>query len=348
MRAPGCQHRHPCVNGRLNMRILVTGGAGYVGSHCLRGLCEAGHSVTVYDDLIHGGHRAAVDRRSMLIVADLADAARLDKCLADGRFDAVMHFAASAEVGESVREPLNYYRNNFVNTIGLLEAMRRHRVRKFVFSSTCAVYGVPPAVPIMEDMPKDPINPYGRTKLAIEWALKDSAAAWGLGATALRYFNAAGAASDGSIGEDHKPESHLIPRVLQVALGHAESIKVFGDDYPTRDGTCVRDYVHVEDLADVHLRAVESQVEGRFAGYNVGTGVGVSVNELISAARGVTGHRIPAEIAPRREGDPPQLYANASKIAAEMGWKARYTDIRQTLESAWKWHRSHPKGFAST
>jgi UDP-glucose 4-epimerase len=303
--------------------------------------------VTIYDDLVHGGHREAVDRRAKLVVADLGYAARLDRAFAEGRFEAVMHFAASAEVGESVREPLSYYRNNVINTVSLLEVMRRHEVRKLVFSSTCAVYGVPPSVPIREDMPKDPINPYGRTKLAIEWALQDSAVAWGLGATALRYFNAAGAASDGSIGEDHHPESHLIPRVLQVARGQNDSVKVFGDDYPTRDGSCVRDYVHVEDLSDVHLRAVETQVEGRFAGYNVGTGIGVTVKELIAAAREVTGHRIPAEVAPRREGDPPELYADASKAAAELGWQARFTDIRRALETAWKWHRSHPQGFSS-
>ena len=329
------------------MRILVTGGAGYVGSHCVRGLCGAGHEVIIYDDLVHGGHREAVDRRAKLVVADLADATRLDRAFVEGRFEAVMHFAASAEVGESVREPLSYYRNNVINTVSLLEVMRRHEVRKLVFSSTCAVYGVPPFVPITEDMPKNPINPYGRTKLAIEWALQDSAVAWGLGATALRYFNAAGAASDGSVGEDHHPESHLIPRVLQVALGQNDSVKVFGEDYPTRDGSCVRDYIHVEDLSEVHLRAVETQAEGLFTGYNVGTGVGVTVKELIAAAREVTGHPIPAELTPRREGDPPELYADASKAAAELGWQARFTDIRRTLETAWKWHRSHPRGFAT-
>jgi len=329
------------------MRILVTGGAGYVGSHCVRGLCGAGHEVIIYDDLVHGGHREAIDRRAKVVVADLADAVRLDQAFAEGRFEAVMHFAASAEVGESVREPLSYYRNNVINTVSLLEVMRRHEVRKLVFSSTCAVYGVPPSVPITEDMPKNPINPYGRTKLAIEWALQDSAVAWGLGATALRYFNAAGAASDGSVGEDHHPESHLIPRVLQVALGQNDSVKVFGEDYPTRDGSCVRDYIHVEDLSEVHLRAVETQAEGLFTGYNVGTGVGVTVKELIAAAREVTGHPIPAELTPRREGDPPELYADASKAAAELGWQARFTDIRRTLETAWKWHRSHPRGFAT-
>jgi UDP-glucose 4-epimerase len=303
--------------------------------------------VIIYDDLVHGGHREAIDRRAKVVVADLADAVRLDQAFAEGRFEAVMHFAASAEVGESVREPLSYYRNNVINTVSLLEVMRRHEVRKLVFSSTCAVYGVPPSVPITEDMPKNPINPYGRTKLAIEWALQDSAVAWGLGATALRYFNAAGAASDGSVGEDHHPESHLIPRVLQVALGQNDSVKVFGEDYPTRDGSCVRDYVHVEDLSDVHLRAVATQREGLFTGYNVGTGVGVTVKELIAAAREVTGHQIPSELAPRREGDPPELYADASKAAAELGWRARFTDIRSTLETAWKWHRSHPQGFAT-
>jgi UDP-glucose-4-epimerase GalE len=256
-----------------------------------------------------------------------------------------MHFAAFAEVGESVQEPLLYYRNNVVNTVSLLEAMRAHGIKKLVFSSTCAIYGVPPAVPITEDMPHNPISPYGRTKLAIEWLLRDSATAWELGATALRYFNAAGAAPDGQLGEDHDPESHLIPRVLDVALGKADEIRVFGIDYPTPDGSCIRDYVHVSDLSSIHRIAIETQAEGQFRCYNVGTGQGVSVKEVIDAAREVTGHEIPAAPAPRREGDPPELYADPTLITTELGWQPEFTDIRRTVETAWNWHRTHPNGF---
>jgi len=326
------------------MRILLTGGAGYVGSHCVRGLCNAGHEVVVLDNLSRG-HRQAADARATLVVGELGDPALLESLFAKHRFDGVLHFAAFAEVNKSVRQPLSYYQNNVAHTVTLLDAMRRHEVHRLVFSSSCAVYGVPPHVPITEEMPKNPINPYGRTKLAIEWALADCAAAWGLGATALRYFNAAGASTDGSIGEHHEPESHLIPRVLQVALGQAESIKIFGEDYPTPDGTCVRDYIHVEDLSDVHLKAVENQPPGVFQGFNVGTGVGVSVKELIVAARKVTGHPIPAITAPRREGDPPALYADPTRAQTHFTWKPRYTDIRKTLETAWKWYRSHPRGY---
>ena len=329
------------------MNILVTGGAGYVGSHCVRNLCEAGHSVVVYDHL-EVGHRQAVDPRARLVVGDLGDATLLGNTLSEGSFDAVMHFAALADVNESVNHPLRYYRNNVVNSIRLLEAMRDHDVKRLVFSSSCAVYGIPPAVPISEDMPKNPVNPYGRTKLAIEWAIQDSAAAWGLGATALRYFNAAGAAEDGTIGEDHDPESHLIPRVLKVALGQGEQLSIFGVDYPTPDGSCVRDYIHVEDLGDIHRMAVDTQPEGRFRCYNVGTGRGVSVKELIEAAREVTGCDIPATSAPRREGDPPELYADPARAMSDLGWKPKYTEIRRTLETAWAWHRANPQGFTGT
>ncbi len=329
------------------MNILVTGGAGYVGSHCVGALSDAGHTVVVYDNL-STGHREAVDPCATLVVGDLGETQRLDKTFSDGGFDAVMHFAASALVGESVTDPLLYYRNNVVNTVSLLEVMQKHGVKKLVFSSTCATYGQPPSVPITEDMPQIPINPYGRTKLAIEWALRDSASAWGLGATALRYFNAAGAAADTRIGEDHEPESHLIPLVLRVALGQSEQIKIFGIDYPTPDGSCVRDYIHVEDLGSVHRLAVESQPEGQFRYYNVGTGMGVSVKELIESAREVTGHGIPATPSPRRPGDPAELYADPTKIITELGWKPQYTDIRRTIGTAWAWHASHPKGYAVT
>jgi UDP-glucose 4-epimerase len=328
------------------MRVFVTGGAGYVGSHCLRALCDAGHDVVVYDNL-STGHREAVDRRAGLLVGDLADGTRLRETFLKSRFDAVLHFAASAEVAESVRDPLAYYRNNVANTVTLLEAMRDNGIRKMIFSSSCATYGVPPSVPITEDMPTVPVSPYGRTKLAIEWILGDSASAWGLGATALRYFNAAGAAADGSIGEQHDPESHLIPRVLQVAQGVQAELTVFGLDYPTDDGTCVRDYVHVEDLADVHRLALESQPEGQFRCYNVGTGKGASVIQVVEAARQVTGHPIPAVPGLRRAGDPPALLADPTRIQQALGWRPKYTDIRITVESAWRWHKDHPKGFGS-
>jgi len=329
------------------MRVFVTGGAGYVGSHCVRGMCDAGFEVVVYDSLA-AGHREAVDARAVLVVGDLADAELLDGTLRDGGFDAVMHFAALADVGESVREPLRYYCNNVVNTVALLDAMHKHGIKSLVFSSTCAVYGVPPSVPITEDAPRNPISPYGRSKLAIEWAMQDCARAWGLGATALRYFNAAGAAEDGSIGEDHDPESHLIPLVLKVALGQREDIKIFGVDYATPDGSCVRDYVHVEDLAGIHRKALDLQVEGKFRFYNVGTGMGVSVKELIEAARTVTGHEIPASPAPRREGDPPELYADPTRATTDLEWKPKYTDIKKTIETAWNWHKAHPNGFSGS
>ncbi|MCP4592172.1 MAG: UDP-glucose 4-epimerase GalE [bacterium] len=326
------------------MKVLVTGGAGYVGSHCARALCDAGHEVVVYDDL-RAGHRAAVDARATLVEADLADSATLNATFASGGFEGVMHFAASLDVAESVRLPLAYYENNVVNTIRLLRTMEQHGVRRLVFSSTCATYGVPESVPITEGMLQDPINPYGHTKLAIEWALRDSATAWDLGACALRYFNAAGAAADGTMGEDHDPEPHLIPIVLQVAMGRRDKVFMFGVDYPTRDGTCVRDYIHVEDLASAHLLALESQKPGVFRRFNVGTGRGTSVKDLIDAARSVTGHAIPAEPAPRRPGDPPELYADPSEIASGLGWKPKYTDIREVVETAWEWHRSHPQGY---
>jgi UDP-glucose 4-epimerase len=326
------------------MKILVTGGAGYVGSHCVRALCNVGHEVVVYDHL-RAGHRAAVDSRASLVEADLADLPMLEQTVSGAGFDAVMHFAASLDVGESVKQPLAYYENNVVNTVRLLRIMQQHDVKKFVFSSTCATYGIPAAVPITETMPQAPINPYGHTKLAMEWALRDSSVGWGLGACALRYFNAAGASADATLGEDHHPELHLIPIVLQAALGQRDQVHVYGTDYPTRDGTCVRDYIHVEDLASAHRLALESQETACFRCFNVGTGVGVTVNELIEAARTATGHPIPAAPAPRRPGDPPELYADPAAIMGALGWQPEYTRIEDTVRTAWRWHRSHPRGF---
>lgn len=325
------------------MKVLVTGGAGYVGSHCVRRLVQAGHEIVVYDNLC-AGHAAAVPHEAKLIRADLADSAALTDALADG-VEAVMHFAACLDVGESVREPLKYYENNVINTIRLLQVMRDHFVKKLVFSSTCATYGEPQSMPITEDLPQKPINPYGCTKLAVEWALRDCGTAWGLASCALRYFNAAGAAADGSIGEDHDPEIHLIPLVLQTALGQRESIRIFGTDYPTPDGTCIRDYIHVEDLAEAHLLALESLNTAGLRAFNVGTGRGTSVREIVEAARRVTGCPIAAVETDRRPGDPPELVADPTKIQRELGWKPRYTSIEAIIETAWRWHRDHPEGY---
>lgn len=329
------------------MKVFVTGGAGYVGSHCVKALIEAGHSVTVFDNLSKG-HREAVHPSAGFVEGDLADTPLVGEVLRRERFDAVMHFAAFLNVGESVGQPLKYFRNNVSNTVELLEQMKQAEVRKLVFSSTCAVYGEPEDLPITEDETKSPINPYGETKLAMEWALQDCARAWGLGSTALRYFNASGAAADGSIGQDYKPTVHLIPVVLEVALGQRDVVKVFGSDYPTADGSCIRDYIHVEDLASAHVRALEQQPEGKAQAFNVGTGQGTSVFEVISAAREITGHAIPIEVSPRRPGDPPELYANADKIRHMLGWAPHYRDIRDIVASAWAWHSKHPEGYASS
>ena len=326
------------------MRIFVTGGAGYVGSHCARHLAAHGHEVAVYDNLVYG-HRAAVPADIRFVEGDLGDAAALTAALTAGRFDAVMHFAAFTYVGESVEQPLKYYRNNVANTLTLLKACQHAGVSRFVFSSSCATYGEPGQVPIIEATPRNPINPYGRSKLIVEWMLEDSAAAWGLGSCALRYFNACGAASDGSIGEDHDPETHLIPIVLQVALGQREKVTIFGRDYDTPDGTCIRDYIHVEDLATAHRLAIEAIQPGVALALNVGTGVGNSVRAIIDAAGRVTGRRIAAEEGARRPGDPPRLVADARRIRAALGWEPAYTKIEDIVASAWRWHESHPNGF---
>jgi UDP-glucose 4-epimerase len=326
------------------MRVLVTGGAGYVGSHAVRALLAAGHDVVVFDNL-STGHRAAVQPPARLIVGELADRRRLGELLGAERYDAVMHFAASIEVGESVRDPLRYYDNNVASTIALLRAMQQAGVRRIVFSSSCATYGVPPRMPITEDMPQRPASPYARAKLAVEWALADSAAAWGLGFAAMRYFNAAGAAADATIGEDHDPETHLIPNILKVALGQLPEVAVFGSDYPTPDGTCIRDYVHVEDLADAHVRALAALREGEARYYNCGTGRGSSVRQAIESARRVTGHDIPVRERPRRPGDVPVLCADPTLIERELGWRPRHTDLSEIVATAWAWHQTHPRGF---
>src|SRR5262245_37545331 len=325
------------------MRILVTGGAGYIGSHTVKLLLARGHEVWVYDSLVFG-HRGAVPA-DRLIVADLADTAALDHALVIHRIEAVVHFAAFAFVGESVTQPAKYWQNNLVNSVSLLDHCRRHGVSRFVFSSTCATYGVPEKVPMTEETPQRPINPYGQTKLAVERALADFAAAYGMGYAALRYFNAAGAAPDGTIGEDHHPETHLIPLVLQTALGQRPHIEVFGNDYATPDGTCIRDYIHVDDLADAHLRALERIEPGKGLCLNLGTGRGHSNREVIDTAKRVTGKPIAVKDGPRRAGDPPQLVAAADKARAALGWSPRYPELEAIVETAWNWHRTHPRGY---
>jgi UDP-glucose 4-epimerase len=325
------------------MRILVIGGAGYIGSHAVKLFLSRGHDVWVYDNLSMG-HRQAVPAER-LIVGDLAQAERLDQVLLERRIEAVVHFAAFAYVGESVKNPAKYYQNNLVNTLTLFEAMRRHRIGKIVFSSTCATYGIPEAVPITESEKQKPINPYGNTKLAVEMALADYAAAYEWGYAALRYFNASGAAPDGTIGEDHDPETHLIPLVIQAIMGQRPAIEVFGTDYPTPDGTCIRDYIHVDDLADAHLLALEGLRPGKELRYNLGTGHGYSVREVIRVAEEVTGKKCPVKEGPRRAGDPPALVAGADKVRRELGWSPRYTDLKPIIETAWNWHRRHPKGY---
>jgi UDP-glucose-4-epimerase GalE len=325
------------------MRILITGGAGYIGSHAVRLFLTRGHDVWVYDNLSMG-HRAAVpvDR---LIVGDLTETDRLDHSLMIHRIEAVVHFAAFALVGESVRDPVKYYGNNLVNTLNLMACLQRHRIGRIVFSSTCATYGIPNSVPITEEEEQKPINPYGNGKLAVERALADYAAAYQWGYGTLRYFNAAGAAPDATIGEDHDPETHLIPLVLQVAFGLRPHIEIFGTDYATPDGTCIRDYIHVDDLAEAHLLALEKLQPGVELKYNLGTGTGYSVREVIQTCEDVTGKKIAVKEGPRRPGDPPALVAAADKAHKELGWRPRYTQLREIVETAWNWHRAHPKGY---
>ena len=326
------------------MNVLVVGGAGYIGSHAVRLLRDAGHTVWVYDNLSRG-HRQAVPE-GLLIEGELTDRAKLKEVLRGKQIDAVMHFAAFALVNESVNDPALYYQNNVVAAIDLLEAMRETGVGRFVFSSTTATYGEPELVPIRESTPQQPINPYGFTKLVIERALADYASAYGLAYAALRYFNAAGAHPDGTIGEDHDPETHLIPIVLQVALGQRERITIFGDDYDTPDGTCVRDYVHINDLGEAHLRALERLEPGKGLCLNLGTGKGTSVRQIIDACREVTGHPIPEVVGTRRAGDPSELVADASLAKEVLGWTPRYTDVKSIVQTAWRWHQSHPRGYA--
>jgi UDP-glucose-4-epimerase GalE len=321
------------------MRLLLTGGAGYIGSHTAREFLARGHEVWVYDNL-STGHRAFAPA-GRLIVGELTDPAALERALADNRIEGVIHFAALALVGESCRDPGRYYQNNVVGTLTLMEAMRRQHIGQFVFSSTCATYGVPQTVPITEDEPQKPINPYGRTKLAIEMALRDYAESYGWGVALLRYFNAAGASRDSTLGEDHDPETHLIPLVIQAVLGQRPQVEILGTDYPTPDGTCIRDYIHVEDLADAHVRALERLTPGRPLICNLGTGQGHSVREVIRAVEEVSGKAVPCREAARRPGDPPLLVAAARRARDLLGWEPRSSDLRFIVETAWKWHARH-------
>lgn len=325
------------------MRVLVIGGAGYIGSHAVRWLDRAGHEVWVYDNLSIG-HRAAVPN-GRLIEGDLIDRPALTAAMREKRIEAVMHFAALASVGESVGDPARYYQINVVGSLNLLEAMREAGVKRIVYSSTTATYGVPERIPITEQEPQRPINPYGFTKLVVERALADYARAYQFGYAALRYFNAAGASPDGDLGEDHDPESHLIPIVLAVALGQRPHITIFGDDYPTPDGTCIRDYIHVDDLAAAHVLALEKLEPGQGLPLNLGTGRGHSVREVIEACRRVTGHAIPCQGGRRRPGDPPELVADSSQAQKLLSWQPQYLDIESIVRTAWKWHSSRPRGY---
>lgn len=325
------------------MRILVTGGAGYIGSHTVKQLLARGHDVIVFDNL-SAGHREAVPAER-LVVGDLRDVDHVDHLLVVNRIEAIVHFAAHCYVGESVTDPAKYYANNLVHALNLIDRCRRNGIQKFVFSSTCATYGIPASVPIAETEKQAPINPYGNTKLAVERALFDYAGAYPFGFCALRYFNASGASSDGTIGEDHDPETHLIPIVLQVALGQRSHLDIFGTDYPTPDGTCIRDYIHVDDLALAHILAIEKLAAGDKLAFNVGIGKGYSVREVVETAQAVTGKAVAVKEGPRRAGDPPVLVANADKIRRELGWKAAYTDLQSIVETAWNWHKSHPNGY---
>jgi len=326
------------------MNILVTGGAGYIGSHTVRELVAGEHRVIVLDNLSRG-HRAAVGG-SLLVRGDTSDARLLEELFKKHKIEAVMHFAASSQVGESVRHPSGYYHNNVVKGLALLDSMVQAGVPYLVFSSTAAVYGEPEEVPITEEHPTLPTNPYGATKLALESAMRWYSDAYGLRFTSLRYFNAAGADPAGDIGEDHNPETHLIPLVLRVALGNLPHLEVFGDDYPTPDGTCIRDYVHVSDLAAAHVLALDKMASGgQSTVYNLGNGSGYSVLEVIKAAEEVTAKPVKVRLGARRPGDPAVLVAGSQKIKDELGWEPRFVDLRSIVDTAWRWHRSHPAGY---
>ena len=325
------------------MKLLVTGGAGYIGSVVAKQLVDRGHKVAVLDDLSRG-HRGAVPEGARLIEVGLADLDGTREALSEG-FDGVLHFAALALVAESVEHPERYHRGNFVGTLNLLDAMREHGIKRLVFSSTCATYGEPEQVPMPETLPTNPVNSYGNSKLASDRMIADECRAHGLGAISLRYFNVAGAS--GRHGEHHEPETHLIPLVLAAASGAREHVSVFGTDYPTEDGTAIRDYIHVEDLGRAHLLALDAVEPGRHVIYNLGNGLGFSVRQVIEAARKVTGREIPVREEARRPGDPAQLVASSEKIRAELGWEPE-KDLEAMIADAWAWRQAHPDGYAGS
>ena len=330
------------------MNVLVAGGAGYIGSHTVKRLKEAGHNPVIYDNASRGHRQVAEILQVKAVFADLNDRAALVQALREHRIESVMHFAAYAYVGESVEKPLMYYQNNVATTINVLEAMRHASVNNFVFSSTCAVYGNPERVPITEDLPKNPVSPYGRTKLMVEQILADTVVAHKeFRFAALRYFNASGCAMDGSIGEDHDPETHLIPVAIQVAMGQRPVLKLFGTDYPTADGTNIRDYIHVEDLADAHILAMQKLTPGHAMYLNLGTGKGFSNREIIRTVETVSGRPVKLEESPRRAGDAVALYADPSRSKQVLGWEAKHKDPETIVRSAWNWHSRHPKGYRS-
>lgn len=328
------------------MKILVLGGAGYIGSHTVRELIDAGEEVVIADNL-ETGHIEAVHPKAVFYQGDIRDRAFVDKVFDSEKIDGVIHFAANSLVGESMTNPLKYYDNNLYGTKVLLESMVAHGVDKIVFSSTAATYGEPESIPILESDRTEPTNPYGETKLSMEKMMKWTGVAHGLRYVALRYFNACGAHVDGEIGEAHNPETHLIPLILQVPNGQREKISIYGDDYDTKDGTCVRDYIHVTDLAQAHILAMKYLVNGGESNvFNLGNGVGFTVKEVIETARKVTGHPIPAEITPRRGGDPAQLIASSAKAKEVLGWNPEHADLEEIIATAWKWHKAHPNGYA--
>jgi UDP-glucose 4-epimerase len=327
------------------MKILLTGGAGYVGSSCLRWLLGHGHDPIAYDNMLEGNAEAVPDASRRLIVGDISETGRLAELLSRHRIEAVMHFAALASVPDSIADPEAYYRVNVAGTKSVLDAMRAAGVRKLLFSSTAATYGFHAEMPLREDSPQTPETPYGTTKLAAEWLIKDYARAYGIGYTLLRYFNASGADPDGDFGEDRRHESHLIPLILQVAVGRRPQVMIYGDDYPTRDGTCVRDYVHTSDLAQAHQRAVETLEPGMGRAYNLGSGAGATVLEVLRACEQAVGRPIAHQIVGRRPGDPAVLIATPAKIIEELGWSPRHADIRDIVRTAWDWHFRHPRGY---
>ncbi|RMG01670.1 MAG: UDP-glucose 4-epimerase GalE [Planctomycetota bacterium] len=328
------------------MNVLVAGGAGYIGSHAVKLLKSTGHSPVVVDNLFRG-HRQAVPDDVPFYQVSLAETDRLAEILSQHAIDCVMHFAALAYVGESVTQPLTYYDNNTAGTVSMLQAMQKAGVHKMVFSSTCATYGEPEEVPIVETTPQSPINPYGWSKWCVERVLKDYLASEPKFAfVALRYFNVAGCAADGTLGEDHDPETHLIPSILLTALGKRDTFTVFGTDYDTPDGTCIRDYIHVDDLCAAHITAMEAIAPGEGRFYNLGIGRGYSVKEVLDAAKRVTGRDIPVAYGDRRPGDPAILFANSEKIQRELNWKPNYTDIDEIVATAWNWFEKHPDGYA--